>query len=1772
MKRVISWVLLIALLLSMSSMTAFAAENSTLVVSGADNGKVVAGSEITAVVTIKKATQDVNNGKVRLTFNKDVLEATEISQTGAPAAPTVTTVKAANKNGWLAVNFAVSDDVPMLNDWVVTVKFTVLANAATGNYDSLISVDTENCYFENSGGSYTATPVFAEGEGAFSATVAHAPITDPNAITATVTAPVKGQPLATTATVAADAPYTVATENHSFLWFEGKGTEGTPVTGSAKPNQVYTVRLTLVAKEGESFDVASLNGKTNTAGWTIVTLNAPGATTAEKLWLVKIFQETGKAAALGGMVMISGQAMFGYTLTANTAALNYNDEEPGTLGYRWMRDDVAIKGATESSYTLVQEDIGHNISVEVWNSNNTGSVTSTSAVFVQKALNGENPDAPTFVSKTANSITIRHDRTDVEYLCVEAGTTVTGSAVWTTETTFTNLNPNRTYDIYARVKESETHKASPASADKLTVTTELGTADEARQTELKAALTAYTGEYDGTTHNVISGNLTDGWTYVLGTNETTFEGVASIKDAGDYTFYVQFNNPDYNSFVVEYTAKISKATNYLTVTATDKKIFVSTTVGKIVDLTQGYLQLNKTGELDVPAGGTISLAESEGGTDLTAASTLDVNTDKLHYVYTPADRNNYATVSGWVTLTVLPRGIESAAVTTQPSKKSFVYGNAFDPTGMVIKATFSDSAVEELPLNDFTWSDLGSVGTGKTVTGTYTKDTSVKVTVDGITVTPQPIDQSILDVTLSATSFYYNTAEQKPTVTVAWNGITLGKDQYTLTYPADCTNAGSGKEITITNKDGANYQITGTKTVKYSIYAQPVTITGVTINAKTFDGTRYATIANHGTVEGVYPQDAANVGVDQTLGTASFADVMPGENKTVTFEHFNITGGNGNYVLKEQPASITASISKAELTITTLNAKDKTYDGTNAAEIDYNSVVFSGEVSTLETTYRATLNTSKGSATFEDKNYGTHVVVFSGVELSSTSQMYYTLKQQPGNTTATINAYSLTGTNTTKSTSLLMKSSGAFADPVIDGVNNEKLTNADGTFTYSYTSPAGEVTGAEAISSALRALNTVKDYSVSYTFTPNAGSNYTGTVTGTLTVSVKDIEFFKPNGDSIHPAETLLTVTNGIYNAGKADAYVSFPAGITAKVDGTTISGKFYVTVDGLADGAKVPAGTQKFRLHFDSNDGTYNGVEVCAMRSATIYPASIEIDGSKIKVADRAYDGTTTVSASQVDLSGLKMHIKDGEKTSAIANGEDITLSYTATYDEANAGDRLVEFSNLTLTGADKDNYSLLNSYSFNVDAKITKKTVSIPATNNGIVVAPREYDGTNKGTQDQVNLTGAILTGVLESEKANVALAQDPFSIIYSSKTAGSAIATLGNLVLTGTAAKNYELKDDAIPVQTSITQRTIAISSIDVADKTYDGTTTATVKNVVYGNVVSGDQVYAKITASFADANAGTNKTITFNVDSLAGEDSGNYERSSTLPVVTATIRKAQLVGAPTFGKITKAGTKLSEVDYDLSGIKGVNGEAVLVSFGWDDPTPADTTVEANKAYGWKVTTTNPNYESLTGSTVLYPVSTSYSDQVKKQSEEFEAKKRGEQPEDELDFRDVYEDDYFFDAVQWAAENGITGGVGNGRFGPSLDCSRGQTMTFLWRASGEPEPDPISTDLTDVAADSYYYEAVLWAMQEGVTTGAGAGRFAPDATVTRGQFVTFLYRLAGASSDGVHPFADVPAGSYYEKAIAWAFAEGITRGTSGTTFSPDAPCTRAQIITFLYRYFNR
>lgn len=172
-----------------------------------------------------------------------------------------------------------------------------------------------------------------------------------------------------------------------------------------------------------------------------------------------------------------------------------------------------------------------------------------------------------------------------------------------------------------------------------------------------------------------------------------------------------------------------------------------------------------------------------------------------------------------------------------------------------------------------------------------------------------------------------------------------------------------------------------------------------------------------------------------------------------------------------------------------------------------------------------------------------------------------------------------------------------------------------------------------------------------------------------------------------------------------------------------------------------------------------------------------------------------------------------------------------------------------------------------------------------------------------------------------------------------------------------------------------------------------------------------------------------------------------------------------------------------------------------------------------------------------------------------------------EPENPFTDISKSDYFYDAVLWAADKGITSGVTDTLFAPNSSCTRAQMVTFLWRANGSPVVD-YAMKFTDVPADAYYADAVRWAVSEGITSGTSATTFTPDMTVTRAQTVTFLYRAAGTPAVSGGSFADVDANAYYADAVAWAVSEGITSGTSATTFSPDAACTRGQIVTFMYR----
>lgn len=176
------------------------------------------------------------------------------------------------------------------------------------------------------------------------------------------------------------------------------------------------------------------------------------------------------------------------------------------------------------------------------------------------------------------------------------------------------------------------------------------------------------------------------------------------------------------------------------------------------------------------------------------------------------------------------------------------------------------------------------------------------------------------------------------------------------------------------------------------------------------------------------------------------------------------------------------------------------------------------------------------------------------------------------------------------------------------------------------------------------------------------------------------------------------------------------------------------------------------------------------------------------------------------------------------------------------------------------------------------------------------------------------------------------------------------------------------------------------------------------------------------------------------------------------------------------------------------------------------------------------------------------------------------------DELSFVDVAKSDYYYDAVKWAVDNGVTTGVTDTIFAPGNPCTRAQTVTFLWRAAGMPQAANRVNPFTDVSVNDYYYEAVLWAVENGITGGTTATTFSPNATCTRAQVVTFLWRYSKEDASILPMFTDVAEGDYYYGAVAWAVENGVTTGVTDTTFAPGNPCTRGQIVTFLYRYMGK
>lgn len=516
--------------------------------------------------------------------------------------------------------------------------------------------------------------------------------------------------------------------------------------------------------------------------------------------------------------------------------------------------------------------------------------------------------------------------------------------------------------------------------------------------------------------------------------------------------------------------------------------------------------------------------------------------------------------------------------------------------------------------------------------------------------------------------------------------------------------------------------------------------------------------------------------------------------------------------------------------------------------------------------------------------------------------------------------------------------------------------------------------------------------------------------------------------------------------------------------------------------------------------------------------------------IADVTYNTTAHTPEVTVAISGRTLEAD-----------KDYTVSYAS---NVNAGTATV-----TVTG--KGNFTGSANTTFTIakaDLNLSVYTISSLCTETEVKTStlPSNFflaDETETGFS--IALTAAGGDAIFTQEPAVV----DGENMITYQLNGGTGEATF-NVTVTPVSsnykAGTYDLKIQAYD-KTNVSNRIVFESGSAV----YTGSGIKYEKATIAGHSSGMRYTYAPDVATGAtlDAAALPLTVGTYTVTATYSDASSYGYKTATF-----TITKATPAGTPAYTKIETSGKTLADTKLTVGTIRPAG------TIAWD--LPLTTVLKDGKEYAWTFTPTDThNYTTLTGKLIPY---------VDDGTDYIPGVINGNSGS--FNFHDVSRFDYFYDAVKWAAENGIASGTGRYTFSPDAVCTRAQTVTFLWRAAGSPMPRYRTCAFTDVDSRDYYYNAVLWAVEQGITTGLTATTFGPDVTVSRGQVATFLYRAASASKPNTfNPFTDVKTTAYNYDAILWAYDNRITTGTSDTTFSPDASCTRAQIVTFLYRYYQ-
>ena len=1097
-----------------------------------------------------------------------------------------------------------------------------------------------------------------------------------------------------------------------------------------------------------------------------------------------------------------------------------------------------------------------------------------------------------------------------------------------------------------------------------------------------------------------------------------------------------------------------------------------------------------------------------------------------------------------------------------------------------IKITGTMKAGDTVVEGTFSWqlpgdTILGASTSGHDVGWTFTpKDGNTYTEATGtvkVPVAPKSIEGAA--ITLEKYEFQYNAAEQSPKIT----GVALEKWTENITYRIVSGNTATNvnDSLTLTIEGTGNY--TGKAAVKWKITPREVT-PAIEVASCTYTG------------------DA----LEPTVTLKDGNEVIPTDEYTVEYSNNTNAGtgrvtikdvAGGNYVIKEKTQDFTITKAAAPTniqsgTLTITNGLHKTYSFDLStllpkltAPCDYGTITYDKKVDTnLGVGSFITLVDGKtGELTLEANRSGTDEGQFGAITVTISTSNYQDI-------ILTINVIAKnritpTGTPTLSKNAITYGdalNTIALSGKLHDNVNN---VDVDGTFEWvdgTHIPVVGNGT-----------------YAAEWIFEPTDTEKYL-TVSGRSNITVEKAQPYGKLSMAGYtygktPSTPTLTDRTGDLNAQVTYRYAAADSGSVQTWD--------------ISNPPALNAGTYRMYASIGDTDNYYGFEAVyCEFVVAKATPTYTVPTGLTAKYGQTLADVTLPDGWSWMDSS----ESVGGASTAAKTFQAKFTPKDTENYNTVEN----IELE-VTVNKADGGNLKtveLEQKYTDASDHTYTPDWAGLPAGQDwtfsseaSIVLSKQDFAA-----------DGILLTYAISGGKAG-----DKITITLKASCDNYEDFTITlNVTLTE--------KDDQKPL--TITGAGSVVYGQTLTLTTTGGSGTGTVTYRIDTDASTGEATIDPETGVLTPVKVGSVSVIA----TKAGDN--DYNDVTSAPFVLM-IKPATPTGEPNYTKITTSGKTLKDAALTTKGstLNPSDGKLEWVD-DKGEPLPDDTTVKANTTYKWRFTPDDDNYTTLTGEVELYhksssgggwydsyytikatagtggSISPSGSVSVREgrdqtftitpdksyavsnvkidgksigavKSYTFENVSRTHtievifmkangNPQTGV-FVDVATGSYYEDAVDWAVGNGITQGTDATHFSSDGICTRAQAVTFLWRAAGSPKPETRTMPFTDVPAGSYYYDAVLWAVENDITKGTSDTTFSPNMTCTRAQIVAFLWRSEKSPAAGtVNPFADVKSAAYYADAVLWAAKENITRGTTNTTFSPDADCTRSQIVTFLWR----